>query len=467
MRVLTEYLESADDLIEKHVALPATRPDGRALVRLNMISSADGGTVVGGTSGGLGNRNDHAVFAALRARADAVLVGLGTVVPEHYHAPTEPGLQIYVVADQPDIAGDVELFTSGRATLVLPADAAPAPEGVPELRLGSGSLVDLSAVVAYLEGKVVLMEGGPSLAGQMVALGLVDEFFHTISPMVISGESPRVAHGPPGDARPWALIHGCCDEAGYLFLRYREDDTDDQGGSHHGPQVPDHLRATVTSRLRPTSWSSCPRSTRTGRRSLITLPDGGGDAWLMEGMPLTYASQNLKGRGKVKFAGQSYFKDDGSRTDGAGDGVQRLQEQDEDGLDAELLFVPVFASRFLEKIPDRDAYMSMVQAYNTGCRTTTARRRPTASSATRSCRSAGIDDAIAELERARRRWASRRCSSSTSRTAGAARSPKTTASGRRRSSSRWRCRRTCGFGGVMNIGRSASRHVAVAAPRRA
>ena len=34
---------------------------------------------------------------------------------------------------------------------------------------------------------------------------------------------------------------------------------------------------------------------------LITLPDGGGDAWLMEGMPLTYASQNLRGRGKVKF----------------------------------------------------------------------------------------------------------------------------------------------------------------------
>ena len=40
---------------------------------------------------------------------------------------------------------------------------------------------------------------------------------------------------------------------------------------------------------------------------LITLPDGGGDAWMMEGMPLTYASQNLKGRGTVKFAGQSYF----------------------------------------------------------------------------------------------------------------------------------------------------------------
>ena len=82
-------------------------------------------------------------------------------------------------------------------------------------------------------------------------------------------------------------------------------------------------------------------------------------------MPLTYASQNLKGRGMVKFAGQSYFDDDGSRAEGTGDGVQRLQEQDEDGIDAEMLFAPVFASRFLEKIPERDVYMSMVQAYNT------------------------------------------------------------------------------------------------------
>jgi predicted TIM-barrel fold metal-dependent hydrolase len=97
---------------------------------------------------------------------------------------------------------------------------------------------------------------------------------------------------------------------------------------------------------------------------LITLPDGGGDAWLMEGMPLTYASQNLRGRGKVKFAGQSYFNSDGTRTDGAGDGVQRLHEQDEDGIDAELLFVPVFASRFLEKVSDHDAYLAMVRAYN-------------------------------------------------------------------------------------------------------
>jgi predicted TIM-barrel fold metal-dependent hydrolase len=134
---------------------------------------------------------------------------------------------------------------------------------------------------------------------------------------------------------------------------------------------------------------------------LITLPDGGGDAWLMEGMPLTYASQNLRGRGKVRFAGQSYFKDDGSRTDGAGDGAQRLREQDEDGLDAELLFVPVFASRFLEKIPDHDAYLAMVQAYNDWLADYSS-IAPDRLIGNALMPISGIDDAVAELERAHR-----------------------------------------------------------------
>ena len=69
MRVLTPA-PSDDEVIAAHVALPATRPTGRALVRLNMISSSDGGTAIAGVSGGLGNRNDHAVFAALRELAD-------------------------------------------------------------------------------------------------------------------------------------------------------------------------------------------------------------------------------------------------------------------------------------------------------------------------------------------------------------------------------------------------------------
>jgi riboflavin biosynthesis pyrimidine reductase len=220
VRVLMPPEPSDGDVIPIHVAVPDTRPLDRAFVRLNMISSSDGGTAIGGVSGGLGNRNDHAVFAALRERADAVLVGMATVVPEHYQPPALPHLRVLVIATDPDISGNPELFASGRATLVLPEDAAPAPPGVPELRAGTGGLVDLGALVAGLAGQVVVLEGGPRIAGEMLALGLVDEFFHTVAPMAISGDSARLAHGPDADATPWQLTHGFCDDAGYLFLRY-------------------------------------------------------------------------------------------------------------------------------------------------------------------------------------------------------------------------------------------------------
>lgn len=207
-------------LVAAHVALPEARPSDAAFVRLNMISSADGGSSLGGRSGALGNETDHAVFGGLREHADAVIVGMGTAVGEQYHAPQSGTLQLYVVATRPDISANAALFESGRATLVLPEDVGPAPSGVPELRAGSGGVIDLRRVVATLAGKVVLAEGGPTVAGAMVALGLVDEFFLTVSPRVISGTSSRVVHGADADPAAWRLQHGFADDEGFLFLRY-------------------------------------------------------------------------------------------------------------------------------------------------------------------------------------------------------------------------------------------------------
>jgi riboflavin biosynthesis pyrimidine reductase len=221
MRVLRDlYGPTPDSVVEEHVAVPPTRPDGRALVRLGMISSVDGGSAIAGVSGGLGNVDDHAVFQALRANADAVVVGLGTAVAEHYHPPTGEHLELYVIGDTPDVSGNESLFASPRTTLVLPESAGPVADGVRELRAGPGPFVDLAAVVARLAGRVVVLEGGPSLAGTMVAQGLVDEFFVTLSPRVIAGASARVVHGPDADADPWRLDHGFVDDDGYLFLRY-------------------------------------------------------------------------------------------------------------------------------------------------------------------------------------------------------------------------------------------------------
>ena len=220
MRILDESGPTPDSVVAEHVALPSSRPPDRAFVRLNMIASADGGTAVAGVSGGLGNRDDHAVFAALRSGADGVLVGLGTVVAEQYRVPDPPGLQLYVVPDVPDVSGEPELFASGRATMVLPTSAGPVPDGVPELRAGDGKFVDLGAVAAALAGNVLVAEGGPTLAGLLVAHDLVDEFFVTIAPRVIAGDSARVAHGPDAAPSLWHLEHGFVDDDGFLFLRY-------------------------------------------------------------------------------------------------------------------------------------------------------------------------------------------------------------------------------------------------------
>jgi riboflavin biosynthesis pyrimidine reductase len=220
MRVLGGDDQPVEKILADHVRVPADRPTDRAFVRLNMISSADGGSAVQGVSGGLGNRDDHAVYQALRDAADAVVVGLGTVVAEHYHPPASAAdLRLYVVADRPDPSGAEALFASPAVTMVLPEDAGPVPSGIEELRFGTG-LVDVRALFAALSGQVVVLEGGPSLAGICVAHGAVDEFFVTISPRVVAGDSGRVVHGPDADAAPWGLQHGFCDDDGFLFLRY-------------------------------------------------------------------------------------------------------------------------------------------------------------------------------------------------------------------------------------------------------
>jgi riboflavin biosynthesis pyrimidine reductase len=207
-------------VIAEHVAVPLGRAAGRALVRLNMITSADGGSELAGRSGGLGDRNDEAVFAALRGHADAVVVGLSTVVSEHYHPPGPEGVEIFVVSSMPDVSGDAELFASDRVTLVLPEGAAAPPAGVRTLMLGAGGRVDLEQLVATLEPRVVMVEGGPTLAGEMLALGLIDEFFLTIAPRVISGSSARIVHGPDADPTAWTLAHSFIDGDGFVFLRY-------------------------------------------------------------------------------------------------------------------------------------------------------------------------------------------------------------------------------------------------------
>jgi predicted TIM-barrel fold metal-dependent hydrolase len=95
---------------------------------------------------------------------------------------------------------------------------------------------------------------------------------------------------------------------------------------------------------------------------LIRLPDGG-DGWLVEGVPVRRNAADIyggKGRDRWQPFGQRY-----EDTPGTGPPEQRIAEQDQDGIDAEVLFPGQQAGpRLWRSIADDDAYRAVVRAYN-------------------------------------------------------------------------------------------------------
>src|SRR5450759_4005340 len=164
--------------------------DGRPAVRANMIASVDGAASVAGRSGALGGRVDHVVLAALRAVADVVLVGSGTVTSEGYgpvrlapsvvarrealgQAPVPP---IAVITASCRLNWGAPFFTEAdeRPIVVTVAavdsDARRRAEGVADVVIAGGHQVDMETAVRALGERGhanVLAEGGPSVTGQL------------------------------------------------------------------------------------------------------------------------------------------------------------------------------------------------------------------------------------------------------------------------------------------------------------
>jgi len=210
----------ADDVDVAALYRDAERPRS-PWVLVNMISTVDGATAVGGKSGGLGGPADKKVFAAVRSVADVILVGAGTVRAENYG----PDRRLAIVTASLDLEPDARVFAGEvPPTVLTSSDADPARRaalaGVANIvDVNEGRRVDLRAALAHFEG-VVVCEGGPSLNGQLVADDLVDELCLSLSPLLAAGDSPRVAHGPGADEpRPLQLAHAL-EEDGLLFLRY-------------------------------------------------------------------------------------------------------------------------------------------------------------------------------------------------------------------------------------------------------
>ncbi len=203
--------------------MPRPRPADRPWVGLCMIASLDGATVVDGRSGALGNAGDRAVFRALRAAADVILVGAATARAEGYGPPAKPGQRIGVVTASGRVDVRTPLFTSGAGFLVTTEDGPPTT--VDAVRAGVGS-VDLPAALRRL-GEVtatppsfVQAEGGPRLNGAMLDAGCIDELDLTVSPTLAGGDGPRLVVGARPRLAGFDLAHLLVDDEGFVFSRW-------------------------------------------------------------------------------------------------------------------------------------------------------------------------------------------------------------------------------------------------------
>lgn len=231
----------------------------------NFVTSLDGVTSLqvpglegGGPISGF-NAHDHLLMGLLRAAADVVIVGAGTLRAAAHHVWTPahvcpdfagayqklrtalgksgPPLNAIVTA-RGEIDPGLRIFQSGE----VPVLVVTTPSGARHLRrLGLPSSVQvmegenagrlsarsiLKAVVRVRPGDLILIEGGPHLLGDFFAEQCLDEQFLTLAPQVAGREDPSqrpglVAGKHFAPEHPlWGILIGVKREGNYLFLRY-------------------------------------------------------------------------------------------------------------------------------------------------------------------------------------------------------------------------------------------------------
>jgi riboflavin biosynthesis pyrimidine reductase len=226
------------------VCADVPRHDRRPWVRLNMVTSVDGGTSWNGLSGGLSGSADKALFAVLRSLADVVLVASGTMRAERYGpAVLESTIQdtrqwrgqtpvprIAVVSHTCQFDWNTPFFTAGpeRQIVITVSSAAEADRTraaeVAEVIIAGEDDVDLPRAIAELGSRgarSVLVEGGPTLNGELAEASLLDELCVTLSPFLASGDARRIIAGPALDRLEPLELCSICEEDNYVFLRYR------------------------------------------------------------------------------------------------------------------------------------------------------------------------------------------------------------------------------------------------------
>lgn len=211
-------------------------------LRTCLVMSLDG-CIAGpdGLSGSISSATDRAVLGAVRALADAYLVGAGTVRAEGYGAVARradvqqrrrdrgqrPAPTLAIVSGSCRFDWAAAAFTaSDQRPIILtadasdPADRRAASEAGCDVVVAGGQTVEVVAAVAALRARGltrITAEGGPSLIDQLVRADLVDEVALTISPALVAGA--RGAATGAGVLTRLQLVQVISDD-GFLFTRH-------------------------------------------------------------------------------------------------------------------------------------------------------------------------------------------------------------------------------------------------------
>jgi riboflavin biosynthesis pyrimidine reductase len=238
--------------------------DGRPTIVANFVSTLDGVVTFDPASGKGGGEvsgffePDRLVMGLLRSLADVVLVGAGTVradprgrwTPASIHPRSAAQFaemrSALGLTEQPttvilSASGDLSLAHPGLADPAIPVVIVTTEAGAqligdtsngPNVRVVSAGrdqvdASDLVAVLAAMNARVVLCEGGPRVFGQLLEARLVDELFMTLSPQ-IAGRNEGDARVPLVDGvdfdvsdAPWAALIDLRVSGSHLFTRYR------------------------------------------------------------------------------------------------------------------------------------------------------------------------------------------------------------------------------------------------------
>jgi len=184
-------------------------------LRMKIAASLDGKTALdNGTSQWITSEAARADGHAWRARAGAVLTGIGTLLEDNPKldvrlAPARRQPDAVVVDSRLETTPDANIFTAGRRVFIYIAvqdaqrQAALEARGATVVCLpGPGGKVDLAAMLrdlAQREINELHVEAGHKLNGSLIREGLVDELLVYLAPKLV-GQGRQMAHfGPLAD----------------------------------------------------------------------------------------------------------------------------------------------------------------------------------------------------------------------------------------------------------------------------